>query len=121
METIIIFILYFVLVSVLHWSVNKPKKPSVWFMVRDDLSSLEEFQCAFKGNKLKGKTINVMVSEDVIKGDAVVFGKRTWKERLFTLPWRPMQKQKVSKPLQKILKPIAQMPGVVSVRVYNND
>ena len=70
---------------------------------------------------MKKNIINIIASTDIDQGDAVVFGKRTWKERLFSWPWRPLQKHKVSKSLRNKLKNIAKIPGVVLIRIYEND
>lgn len=51
-----------------------------------------------------------MVLEEIEKpsffDDFVVRVKRTWKERFFTLPWRPLHKYKTveKEPLDKVIK-----------------
>ncbi len=64
-------------------------------------------------------TINVIAGEAISSGCAVTMGKRTWKERLFSWPWMPWVKYKVTK-LQEIERSILSIPGVEFVRIYEN-
>jgi len=42
-------------------------------------------------------TFKVYAGETINFGDAVMIRKRTWKERLFSLPWRPFLKREATK------------------------
>ena len=64
--------------------------------------------------------INVLASEDTREGQFVYVRKRTWKERLFTLPWRPLQKYVIPKTAMNTVNEISKIEGVKYITVLDN-